>query len=114
MAARAVTKGGPQSMPKSAFPGGMLLGCSVGLVNLPRIKGNHNAMHSGIAAAEAAHAAITSGRAGDTLEAYDAELRDGPVGQDLKKVRNVAPLSGRFGLIGGWDLAAWTCGCKPC
>ena len=73
--ARAVTKGGFQSIPQSAFPGGALLGCSSGLVNLPRIKGNHNAMHSGIAAAEAAHAAIKAGRSGDVLEAYDAELR---------------------------------------
>ncbi len=102
--ARAVTKGGPQSMPKAAFPGGAILGCSVGLVNLPRIKGNHNAMHSGIAAAEAAHAAIKDGRAGDTLDAYDTELRNGPVGKDLKKVRNVAPLSGRYGLWGALGL----------
>ena len=105
--ARAVTKGGPQSMPQSAFPGGALLGCSVGLVNLPRIKGNHNAMHSGIAAAEAAHAAIKDGRAGDTLDAYDTALRDGPVGKDLKKVRNVAPLSGRYGLLGGLTLGGF-------
>ncbi|MEM9581240.1 MAG: NAD(P)/FAD-dependent oxidoreductase, partial [Pseudomonadota bacterium] len=89
--ARAVTKGGYQSMPQAAFPGGALLGCSVGLVNLPRIKGNHNAMHSGIEAAEAAHAAMQDGREGDTLEAYDAALKSGPVGKDLKIVRNVAP-----------------------
>ena len=102
--ARAVTKGGPQSMPQAAFPGGALLGCSVGLVNLPRIKGNHNAMQSGIAAAEAAHAAIKAGREGDTLESYDKALREGPVGRDLKKVRNVAPLAGRYGLLGGLGL----------
>jgi electron-transferring-flavoprotein dehydrogenase len=99
--ARAVTKGGTQSMPKAAFPGGTLLGCSVGLVNLPRIKGNHNAMHSGRQAAEAAYAAITAGRSGDTLDEYDTDLREGPVGQDLKTVRNVAPLNSRFGLLGG-------------
>ena len=107
--ARAVTKGGFQSIPKSAFPGGALLGCSSGLVNLPRIKGNHNAMHSGIAAAEAAFAAIQSGRSGDVLQAYDAELRTGPVGKDLKKVRNVAPLNAKYGplgglLLGGFDM----------
>ena len=62
--ARAVTKGGIQSIPKVAFPGGALLGCSAGLVNLPRIKGNHNAMHSGIDAADAAFKAISDGRAG--------------------------------------------------
>ena len=102
--ARAVTKGGPQSMPEPVFPGGALLGCSVGLVNLPRIKGNHNAMHSGIEAAEAAHAAIAAGRSGDTLSAYATALKEGPVGQDLHKVRNVAPLSGRYGLLGGLGL----------
>ena len=105
--ARAVTKGGFQSIPQVAFPGGALLGCSAGLVNLPRIKGNHNAMHSGIEAAEAAHAAINEGRAGDTLAAYDTALRTGPVGQDLKKVRNVAPLNGRFGLAGGLALGGF-------
>ncbi len=105
--ARAVTKGGFQSMPQAAFPGGALLGCSVGLVNLPRIKGNHNAMHSGIEAAEAAHAALKAGRSGDRLEAYDTSLRAGPVGKDLKKVRNVAPLNGRFGPLGGLALGGF-------
>ena len=107
--ARAVTKGGFQSIPQSAFPGGALLGCSAGLVNLPRIKGNHNAMHSGIDAAEAAYAAIQDGRSGDTLEAYDNALRKGPVGKDLWKVRNVAPLNSKLGplgglLVGGFDM----------
>ncbi|WP_373355171.1 electron transfer flavoprotein-ubiquinone oxidoreductase [Pseudoroseicyclus sp. CXY001] len=99
--ARAVTKGGWQSIPTSAFPGGALLGCSSGLVNLPRIKGNHNAMHSGIAAAEAAHAALAAGRSGDTLVDYDEALRKGPVGKDLSKVRNVAPLNAKLGPLGG-------------
>ncbi|MDF1855324.1 electron transfer flavoprotein-ubiquinone oxidoreductase [Pseudooceanicola sp.] len=99
--ARAVTKGGYQSIPQAAFPGGALLGCSAGLVNLPRIKGNHNAMHSGIEAAEAAHAAIAAGRSGDTLEAYNASLKAGPIGKDLKTVRNVAPLNGKLGPLGG-------------
>ncbi|PWJ13849.1 electron transfer flavoprotein-ubiquinone oxidoreductase [Jannaschia seohaensis] len=107
--ARAVTKGGFQSIPEVAFPGGALLGCSAGLVNLPRIKGNHNAMYSGIAAAEAAHAAIAEGRSGDTLSDYTRELRDGPVGDDLKIVRNVAPFNAKYGplgglLLGGFDM----------
>ncbi len=108
--ARVVTKGGYQSIPQSAFPGGALLGCSAGLVNLPRIKGNHNAMLSGIAAADAALAAIKGGRSGDRLEAYDAELRSGPIGKDLKRVKNVAPLNARFGplmggmMLGGFDM----------
>ncbi|RMD94893.1 MAG: electron transfer flavoprotein-ubiquinone oxidoreductase [Alphaproteobacteria bacterium] len=105
--ARAVTKGGWQSIPQTAFPGGVLLGCSAGLVNLPRIKGNHNAMHSGIEAAEAAHAAIQAGRAHDRLEEYDRRLREGPVGKDLKIVRNVAPLNGRLGPLGGLVLGGF-------
>ncbi|MEO1026930.1 MAG: electron transfer flavoprotein-ubiquinone oxidoreductase [Pseudomonadota bacterium] len=111
--ARAVTKGGFQSIPQSAFPGGALLGCSVGLVNLPRIKGNHNAMHSGIEAAEAAFAAIQGGRQGDVLKAYDTALRDGPVGKDLKRVRNVAPLNAKYGpLIGGMMLGGFDMWCN--
>ena len=102
--ARVVTKGGIQSIPQTAFPGGALLGCSAGLVNLPRIKGNHNAMHSGIDAAEAAFKAIQAGRQGDVLADYDAALRTGPIGKDLKPVRNVAPLNGRFGPLGGLTL----------
>ena len=99
--ARAVTKGGLQSIPQSAFPGGALLGCSAGLVNLPRIKGNHNAMHSGMAAAEAAYRALQNGQSHDVLVAYDTTLRQGPVGKDLEKVRNVAPLNAKFGPLGG-------------
>ncbi len=109
--ARAITEGGYQSMPKAVAPGVALLGCSVGLVNVPRIKGNHNAMLSGKAAAEAAHSAIRNGRAGDTLDSYNAELREGPIGKDLKRVRNVKPLWSSKGLlasltIGGFDM--WT------
>ena len=105
--ARAVTKGGYQSMPKACFPGGALLGCSVGLVNLPRIKGNHNAMLSGKAAAEAAHEAIQAGRQSDELTSYNDDLRSGPVAKDLKTVRNVAPLSGKFGPLGGLSIGGF-------
>ena len=107
---RVVTKGGYQSMPQAAFPGGALLGCALGLVNLPRIKGNHNAMLSGIEAAEAAAAALEAGRSSDTLKAYNLSVRTGDIGNDLKPVRNVAPLNSRFGpflggmLIGGFDM----------
>jgi len=109
--ARAISEGGYQSMPKMVFPGGALLGCSVGMVNVPRIKGNHNAMLSGKAAAEAAHRAIEAGRAGDELSDYEAEVRSGPIGKDLKKVRNVKPLWSKFGMltsliVGGFDM--WT------
>ena len=109
--ARAITEGGWQSLPKVAFPGGALLGCSAGLVNVPRIKGNHNAMLSGIAAADAAVAAIKAGRSGDELTAYETDLRSGPVAKDLKRVRNVKPMWSRWGLVaslgfGGFDM--WT------
>jgi electron-transferring-flavoprotein dehydrogenase len=109
--ARAITEGGFQSMPDTAFPGGALLGCAAGMVNVPRIKGNHNAMLSGIHAAEAAHAAIAAGRSGDTLTDYDTAVRTGPIGKDLKMVRNVKPLWSKHGLlasltVGGFDM--WT------
>ncbi len=107
--ARAISEGGWQSIPKVAFPGGALLGCSAGLVNVPRIKGNHNAMLSGKAAAEAAYSAIKAGRSGDELVEYDADLRSGPIATDLKRVRNVKPLWSKFGLwtslaLGGFDM----------
>ena len=107
--ARAITEGGWQSVPKLTFPGGALLGCSAGFVNVPRIKGNHNAMLSGIAAAEAAHAAIAAGRQGDELTAYADAVASGPIAADLKPVRNVKPIWSRFGLhaslaLGGLDM----------
>ena len=107
--ARAISEGGFQSLPQMAFAGGVLLGCSAGMVNLPRIKGNHNAMLSGMAAAEAAAAAIAAGRAGDVLEDYEAAVRTGPIGKDLKRVRNVKPIWSKLGLsgslmLGGFDM----------
>ena len=109
--ARAITEGGWQSLPKLVAPGVALLGCAAGMVNVPRIKGNHNAMLSGKAAAEAAHAAIAAGRSGDELAAYEAEVRSGPIARDLKKVRNVKPMWSKWGLVpslalGGFDM--WT------
>ena len=109
--ARAISEGGYQSMPKMVAPGVALLGCSVGMVNVPRIKGNHNAMLSGKAAAEAAIQAIAAGRSGDELLAYEAEVRSGAIGKDLSKVRNVKPLWSKYGLtaslaLGGFDM--WT------
>jgi electron-transferring-flavoprotein dehydrogenase len=109
--ARAISEGGWQSLPKLTFPGGALLGCSAGMVNVPRIKGNHNAMLSGIAAAEATHAAIAEGREGDELAAYETAVREGAIGRDLRPVQNVKPLWSRWGLtaslgLGGLDM--WT------
>ncbi|MEO1775874.1 MAG: electron transfer flavoprotein-ubiquinone oxidoreductase [Pseudomonadota bacterium] len=111
--ARAIVEGGWQSMPQLAFPGGALLGCSAGMVNVPRIKGNHNAMLSGIAAADAAADAIAAGRASDTLEAYETAVREGAIAADLKPVRNVKPLWSRYGMLaslglGGLDMWAAT------
>ena len=103
--ARAITEGGWQSIPKLAFPGGVLLGCAAGFVNLPRIKGSHNAVHSGIEAAETAFAAISAERAYDVLEDYETRIREGAVGKDLKTVRNAKPLWSKFGTIGGIMLA---------
>ena len=85
------------------------------MVNVPRIKGNHNAMLSGKAAAEAAFEAISAGRAGDELTAYEDDVRDGAIGADLKKVRNVKPLWSKYGLttslaVGGFDMWCNTLG----
>jgi electron-transferring-flavoprotein dehydrogenase len=89
--ARAINEGGLQSVPALAFPGGALVGCSAGFVNLPRIKGSHNAMKTGMLAAEAAFAALGEGRERDTLAAYDRDWRKSWVYEDLYKVRNVKP-----------------------
>jgi electron-transferring-flavoprotein dehydrogenase len=102
--ARAIVEGGWQSMPDLAFPGGALLGCAAGMVNVPRIKGNHNAMLSGIAAAEEAHKAIGEGRSGDVLEEYDHAVRHGKINHDLRAVRNVKPLWSKLGMVGGLML----------
>jgi electron-transferring-flavoprotein dehydrogenase len=107
--ARAITEGGWQSIPKLAFPGGALLGCAAGFMNVPRIKGSHNAMLSGIAAAEAAFAALGQGRAHDELSAYQEAVYAGDIARDLKPVRNAKPLWSRFGTyigiaLGGLDM----------
>ncbi len=102
--ARAITEGGWQSIPKLTFPGGALIGCSAGFVNLPRIKGSHNAILSGIAAAESAFEAIQAGRSGDELLAYEERVRSGPIARDLKPARNVKPLLSHFGTVKGTIL----------
>jgi electron-transferring-flavoprotein dehydrogenase len=95
--ARAINEGGYQSIPKLVFPGGALIGCSAGFVNVPRIKGTHTAMKSAMLAAEAAFAAIAGERAGDTLQDYDDALHASWVATELKTVRNVEPLVAKFG-----------------
>ena len=102
--ARAITEGGLQSVPKLAFPGGALIGCSAGFVNVPRIKGSHNAMKTGMMAAEAAIAALAEGRSGDELSSYQMAYENSWVYQDLKRVKNVKPMWSKLGLIGGLAL----------
>ncbi|AIC26542.1 electron transfer flavoprotein-ubiquinone oxidoreductase 1 [Rhizobium etli bv. mimosae str. IE4771] len=109
--ARAITEGGYQSVPKLTFPGGALIGCSAGLVNVPRIKGSHNAVLSGMLAAEKLAAAIVSGRSHDEVVEIETDWRKGDIGRDLKRVRNVKPLWSKFGTalgvaLGGLDM--WT------
>ncbi len=102
--ARAITEGGYQSVPKLVFPGGALIGCSAGFVNVPRIKGSHNAMETGIMAAEAAFEAVQAGRSHDELSAYAEDYAQSRVARELRMVRNVKPLLSRFGNIIGTML----------
>ena len=116
--ARALTEGGWQSVPKLVFPGGALLGCAAGFMNVPRIKGSHNAMLSGALAAEHVAAALKAGRANDELAEYDAAWRSSAIGADLWKVRNAKPLWSRLGTffgipLGGLDMWTNTMGFAP-
>ncbi|MCA1652915.1 MAG: electron transfer flavoprotein-ubiquinone oxidoreductase [Sphingomonadales bacterium] len=99
--ARAINEGGWQAIPKLAFPGGALIGCSAGFVNVPRIKGSHTAMKSGMLAAEAASEAITADRRGDVLDSYEPALRASWIAKELKVVRNAQPAVTRFGATAG-------------
>ena len=109
--ARALTEGGYQSVPKLVFPGGALIGCDAGFMNVPRIKGSHNAILSGMMAAEAAGAALAAGRSHDALDEYENGWRNSKIGKDLWRVRNAKPLWSKFGTyigiaLGGLDM--WT------
>ena len=109
--ARAITEGGWQSVPKLVFAGGALIGCAAGFMNLPRIKGSHNAMLSGMLAAEQVAAALAAGRAHDELAEYDAAWRGSPIGRDLWRVRNTKPLWSKLGTVAGVALGGldmWT------
>ena len=108
---RVITEGGYQSVPRLSFPGGALIGCAAGFVNVPRIKGTHNAISSGMLAAEHVAQALAAGRANDELASYEDAWRTSPVGKDLWPVRNVKPLWSKFGTLvgvalGGLDM--WT------
>ncbi|KMO32307.1 electron transfer flavoprotein-ubiquinone oxidoreductase [Methylobacterium variabile] len=102
--ARAIMEGGWQSVPKLVFPGGCLVGDSAGFVNVPRIKGSHNAVLSGMQAAGAIHEALVAGRAQDELTSYEEGWRASPIGYDLKRVRNVKPLWSKYGTLVGVGL----------
>ena len=107
--ARAINEGGWQAIPELVFPGGALIGCSAGFVNVPRIKGTHNAMKSAMLAAEAAFDAILNGRSSDVLEDYPTTLRSSRVETDLKVVRNAQPAVAHWGgflgtLYAGLDM----------
>jgi electron-transferring-flavoprotein dehydrogenase len=109
--ARAITEGGWQSVPKLVFPGGALIGCAAGFINLPRIKGSHNAILSGMQAAEHVAAALAEGRVGEELSGYEEGWRATEIGSDLKKVRNVKPLWSKLGTTIGFAFAGldmWT------
>ena len=99
--ARAITEGGSQSLPQLYFPGGVLLGCSAGMVNVPRIKGSHNAVKSGMLAAEAAFTAIQGGRSSDELVSYEEAYQKSSIAKELWNVRNFKPLWSKFGTIPG-------------
>jgi len=107
--ARAITEGGYQSVPRLTFPGGALVGCAAGFVNVPRIKGVHNAMGTGMLAAEHVAAALAADRANDEVVDYENAWRSSSVGKDLFLVRNVKPLWSKFGTVlgvalGGFDM----------
>ncbi|HAD18615.1 MAG TPA: electron transfer flavoprotein-ubiquinone oxidoreductase, partial [Erythrobacter sp.] len=106
---RVINEGGWQSVPKLAFPGGALIGCSAGFVNVPRIKGSHTAMKSGMLAAESIAAAIAAGSEHTELMDYDAAVRDSWIADELKKVKNAQPAVAKWGedlgtVIAGIDM----------
>jgi len=115
--ARVINEGGWQSVPRLAFPGGALIGCAAGFVNVPKIKGTHTAMKSGMLAAEAVAAAVASGREQDELGEYDTALRSSWIADELGKVQNAQPLVAKFGgglgtALAGLDMWARTLGLK--
>ena len=99
--ARAINEGGWQAIPKLVFRGGALIGCSAGFVNVPRIKGTHSAMKSGMLAAEAAFGAIANDRSGDELEAYPISVQKSWIATELKSVRNAQPAVAHWGGLAG-------------
>ncbi len=102
---RVINEGGWQSVPKLAFPGGALIGCAAGFVNVPRIKGSHTAMKSGMLAAESIAAAIAGGAEHSELMDYDAAVRSSWIAEELQKVKNAQPAVAKWGEDLGTVLA---------
>jgi electron-transferring-flavoprotein dehydrogenase len=102
--ARAIVEGGWQSVPKLSFPGGCLIGDAAGFVNVPRIKGSHNAIHSGMLCAQHVAEALAAGRANDEIASYEDAWRSSAIGDDLRPVRNVKPLWSKYGTMLGIGL----------
>ncbi|WP_336279438.1 electron transfer flavoprotein-ubiquinone oxidoreductase [Bartonella sp. CB175] len=105
--ARAISEGGWQSVPKLTFPGGALIGCAAGFVNVPRIKGSHNAILSGILAADKIATALAQGRSHDEVKEIEEHWRKGPIGRDLYQARNAKPLWKKYGTKYGMKLAGF-------
>jgi electron-transferring-flavoprotein dehydrogenase len=105
--ARAINEGGYQAIPRLAFPGGALIGCSAGFLNVPRIKGTHTGMKSGMLAAEAAFEAIAGDRSGDSLDAYETAVHSSWIVKELKLVRNAQPAVARWGGLFGTMYAGF-------
>jgi electron-transferring-flavoprotein dehydrogenase len=110
--ARAISDGGWQSVPKLAFAGGALIGCTAGFLNVPRIKGTHTAMKSGMLAAEAAVEALAAGRANDALTAYQSGYENSWIYKELRTVRNVLPLVEKYGAVVGTILSGFAMWCE--
>jgi len=106
--ARALNEGGFQSIPKLIFPGGAIIGCAAGFMNVPKVKGSHTAMKTGMLAAEAAVAAIKNNRSGDTLDAYPEAVKKSWVHDELYKVRNIRPGFNNGLFFGLWYAAMET------
>ena len=121
--ARAINEGGFQSIPKLTFPGGLLIGCAAGFLNVPKIKGSHTAMKSGMLAAESIFENLKAGKTGEETTSYPEKIKASWIYEELYKVRNIRP-SFKWGLIIGLIYSAidtyifrgkapWTFGHEP-
>jgi electron-transferring-flavoprotein dehydrogenase len=110
--ARALTSGGLQSIPTLAFPGGALIGCAAGFMNVPGLKAIHSAIRSGMATADAVAEAVAAGRSHDVLDGLNQRVLASGIGAELAPVRNLKPLWSRFGTLGGVVLGGFDMWCQ--